>query len=129
MVTQHTLIRLDAAFELALGTLLVVAWPLGWFELAGFERGLAAAFGAVLIAVGVILWITPPTASLLQMLAAANAGGAALFVAWLLIGRDGFDPLGATLVALTAAALAMLAAAEWVTARASEPEADRLRIP
>jgi hypothetical protein len=117
LVKRRTLIRLDAAFELALGALLIVSWPLGWFELASWEGWPAAALGALLLGVGLALWLAPADPSTLKLVAIANAAGAALFAGWLLLWRADFDAAGAALVVVTAAVLGALAAAEWSAAR------------
>jgi hypothetical protein len=118
-VDPRTLLRLDAIFEIALGTLLALAWPLGWFDLAGWEGWPAAVIGLLLIAVGAVLWVAPADAPTLRLLALANAGGALLFAVWLAVFWDSFDAAGALLVLIVIAALAALAAAEWRAAARS----------
>jgi hypothetical protein len=123
--------RLDAIFEWALGALLIIAWPAGWFEFAGFEGWPAALVGAALIVAGVWIWFAPADRRTLQLLAVANGTGAGVFAAWLILWRDDFDAAGAALVSVTIVVLALLAVAESMLARdsATSPPDSDLRPP
>jgi hypothetical protein len=73
-------------------------------------RPLIVAFGITLLGVGVVLWGLAETADL-RTLAAANAVTAVAALVWCLA-ASGFSVAGTALTIATAAALALLAAAQ-----------------
>jgi hypothetical protein len=93
-----------------LGLVLVSGWlgPSNFPDPVG--KPLIVAFGVALIGVGVILWRLADTIEL-RVLATANLATAGLAVAWLLA-ASGFSAAGTALTSATAAALALLAAAQ-----------------
>jgi hypothetical protein len=98
-----------------LGLILVSGW-LGPSDFPGpVGKPLIVAVGVALIAVGALLWRLAGTIDL-RTLAAANLATAALAVAWWLA-ATGFSPAGTALTTATAAALALLAAAQLLGSR------------
>jgi hypothetical protein len=109
-----TVVRADAVFEAALGLVLVVgaaAGGLGFPHPVG--RAVIAVVGALLLAVGVVLWRLRIG---LALLAAANVATAVGAVAWL-AAANGFSPAAAALVGAAVAGLVALAAAELALIR------------
>ena len=98
-----------------LGLVLVSGWlgPSDFPDPVG--RPLIVAFGVALVGVGVILWRLADTIDL-RALATANLATAGLAVAWC-VAASGFSPAGTALTAATAAALALLAAAQLLGSR------------
>ena len=105
--------KIDAVVEAALGVALLA----GGFGAADFPhpvgRVVATVVGALLVALGVLLWRAPVR---LRELAAGNAITAAAACLWLAL-ASGFSLAGAALVAAAAAALAVLAAMQVATLR------------
>ena len=108
----RTVIRVDAAVEIALGVALLVGFGAGDFP-HPVGRVVVLAVGAALVAFGVILWRAPVD---LRTLAAGNLVTAAAAVVWLAAATH-FSAAGAALVAAAAAALAVLAVWEAATLR------------
>jgi hypothetical protein len=115
MMTPRTIVRTDSLFETALG-LVLVSGSLGASDFPDpVGKPLIVAFGAALVAVGVLLWRLADTVDL-RTLATANLATAALAVAWCVAGK-GFSPAGTALAIATAAALVVLAAAQLLSSR------------
>ena len=91
----------------------------GWLGPSDFPdpvgKPLIVAFGVALVGIGVILWRLAGTIDL-RVLATANLATAGLAVAWRLA-ASGFSPAGTALTTATAAALALLAAAQVLGSR------------
>jgi hypothetical protein len=112
------LVKLDAVFEGALGTTLVVAAATGGLEDSDFPRPVGAALlvviGLALVLLGVAIW----TGRIgLRELALGNAVSALAGVVFLLA-VSGFSSAGTALVAIVVACLASLAAAQALSLRA-----------
>ena len=108
----RTVIRVDAAIEVALGFALLVGFGAGDFP-HPVGRVLVLTVGIGLLVIGVILW----RASIdLRTLAAGNLVTAAAAIVWLAAATD-FSAAGAALVAAAAAALVVLAVWEAATLR------------
>jgi hypothetical protein len=103
------MVRTDGAFETALGITLIVRFGAGDFP-GPVGRPLVAAFGVALLVVGAVLWRLAGTIDL-RALAAANAVTAAAAIVWR-VAAEGFSNAGSALTIATAAALALLAAAQ-----------------
>jgi hypothetical protein len=103
-------VRTDGAFEAVLGLVLVSAWlgPADFPDPVGTP--LIIAFGVSLLGVGALLWRLADTIDL-RALGAANATTAAA-LAWCLA-AGGFSAAGRGVTIATAAALAILAAAQF----------------
>jgi peptidoglycan/LPS O-acetylase OafA/YrhL len=118
VVEMQGLIRLDAAFEAALGAVLVAGVALGWLGSEDFAApattGAVAAFGVVLLGLAVALWrfssvqVTPAQVA---VLAALNGATALIAAVWGLT-TDGFSTAGEVLVWVTVTSLAVLAGAQ-----------------
>jgi hypothetical protein len=104
-------VRIDAAFEDALGTTLVV-WAIAGASGFPIGRGLVAALGAVLLLAAAVLWRGRMP---LAPLAAANAVTAVAAIAWLAL--DSFSRGAAAVVLVTVVALLVLAALQVATLR------------
>jgi hypothetical protein len=122
----RTLLRLDAAFELALAAVLLCITATGLHDDLGLPAPVSAAviaiFGVVLMPVGVVLWLmsraqTPPRRTSVAGLAAANDLGAAILLLWLVLAIGDCGVGGAVLVGATAVGLATLALGEWLALR------------
>lgn len=122
----RALLRLDAAFELALAAALLCIVLTGLRDELGLPDPASAAviagFGIVLVPVGAVLWFmsqaeAPPRRLSVAGLAAANDLGAACLLLWLLIAIGDFGPGGVALVGAIAAGLAVLALGEWLVLR------------
>ena len=112
------LVRLDAAFEVALGIAIVALtsggalggddfpWPVG--------RVVLLVVGAALVVIGLLIWSGRVG---LKELAAANSVSALAGLVWL-GAVSGFSAAGVGVVAATVAGLACLAAAQAATLRA-----------
>jgi hypothetical protein len=91
----------------------------GWLGSGDFPnpvgKPLIVSFGAVLVGVGVILWLLAGTIGL-RTLATANLATAALAVAWCLA-ASGFSPAGTALTTAAAATLVLLAVAQLLGSR------------
>ena len=125
----RAVIRLDAAFEAVLGTVLVAGAAAGWLGSDDFPApaatGVAAGFGVVLVVLAGVLWrLSSKEVTLARMvvLAAVNAAAALIATLWGLT-AEGFSTPGAVLLWVTATVLAVLAGAQARLAgqRASEP--------
>jgi hypothetical protein len=108
----RTVIKMDAAVEVALGVALLVGFGGADFP-HPVGRVLVLVVGAALIVFGVFLWRAPVG---LQLLAAGNLVTAAAAIVWLAAAGH-FSPSGAALVGAAAAALVVLAACEAATLR------------
>ena len=108
----RTVIRVDAAIEIALGLVLLVGFGASDFP-HPVGRVVVLAVGAALVVFGVILWRAPVD---LRTLAAGNLVTAAAAVVWLAAATH-FSAAGAALVAAAAAALIVLAVWQAATLR------------
>ena len=95
----RTVIRVDAAVEIALGLVLLVGFGASDFP-RPVGRVVVLAVGAALVVFGVILWRAPVD---LRTLAAGNLVTGAAAVVWLAAATH-FSAAGAALVAAAAAA-------------------------
>jgi hypothetical protein len=112
-------VRLDAAFEVVLGLVLLLAAATGALGRSDLPRpiGTTAALlvaGVLLVLLGVAIWAGRIG---LRALALGNAISAVVLGIWLLT-ATGFSDRGTALVAIIAAGLAVLAAAQVATLRA-----------
>jgi hypothetical protein len=112
------LVRIDALFEGALGLVLLLCGATGVLDASDFPAPVGT---VVLLLVG---WALLTLCGLiwagkigLRELAIGNALAAVAGLVWLLA-ADGWSTAGATAVGITAAALAILAAAQAATLRA-----------
>ena len=107
-------IKIDAAFEAALGVALLA----GGFGARDFPhpvgRGAVIVVAVLLLAVAAFLWLAGIG---LRELAAANLATAVAATVWLLA-ANGFSAAGTAILAAAAAGLAALAAAQVATLRA-----------
>jgi hypothetical protein len=108
----RTVIKVDAAVEVALGIALLVDFGAHDFP-HPVGRAVVLAVGAALLVLGVVLWRAPVD---LRTLAAGNLVTAAAAIVWLAAASH-FSAGGAALVAAAAAALAVLAVWEAATLR------------
>jgi hypothetical protein len=108
----RTVVRVDAAVEVALGVALLVGFGGGDFP-HPVGQVLVLVVGAALVVFGVVLWRVPVG---LRMLVAGNLVTAAAAIVWLAAAGH-FSPSGAALVGAAAAALVVLAAWEAATLR------------
>ena len=112
------LVKADALFEAVLGLVLVVCAAAGVLDGSDFPRPVGQAVlvvvGVGLLALGAVIWsgLIP-----LRVLAAGNAVAALAGIVWL-VAASGFSAAGTTLLAITVAGLACLAAAQAATLRA-----------
>jgi len=104
---NRTVIRVDAAVEIALGIALMVGFGSGDFP-HPVGRVVVLAAGAALVVFGVILWRAPVG---VRTLAAGNLVTAAAAIVWL-VAATSFSAAGAAFVGVAAAALVVLAAWE-----------------
>jgi len=112
------LVRLDAAFEVALGVAVIAAAASGILGGGDFPRpvgrAVLLAVGAILVVLGLVIWSGRVG---LKDLAAGNAASAIAGLVWLAV-VSGFSSAGVAVVAATIAGLACLAAAQAATLRA-----------
>src|SRR5690242_5177601 len=112
------LIKVDAAFELVLGIVLLVSAATGALAGSDFPRPVGTAVlviaGLALVALGGLIWSGRLG---LRVLALGNGVTAAAGFVWLLL-AEGWSTAGAVLVAVTVAVLAGLAVAQAATLRA-----------
>ncbi len=112
------LVKLDAVFEAALGTALIVGASTGALDGSDFPRPVDAKLlvivGLALLLLGLAIWSGRLG---LRELALGNAVSAVAGIVFL-VAVTGFSILGTTLVAVTVACLAGLAAAQAATLRA-----------
>ncbi len=127
-MTGRRIVQADAAFELALGLVLLAGGAAGWLDAGDFPapvgRPMIVAVGCALLIVGVAirrLAHGPVPARLLRTLATANLATAAAALAWRLVAA-GFSTAGSAFTLATAIALVVLAAAQL---RESRVAADR----
>lgn len=108
------LLRLDAAFELALGVVLVAGSPVGVARAVGLPGGVVLVFGALLVPAAALLWreADAPDLARVRALAAVNALTASASLSWLAAAGDSFSSVGTALVAIAAAGLFTLAIAQ-----------------
>jgi hypothetical protein len=113
----RTLVRADALFEAALGLALIVGAATGALGPADFPHPvgtpLIVAAGCILLVLAAVLWTG---AISIAALAIGNAITPSLALTWLLA-ASGFSAAGTALVAVTAAGLVTLAAAQGVATR------------
>jgi hypothetical protein len=116
-MTARIVLRADAAFEALLGLFLVAGALTGGLDASDFPspvgRPVVLAVGVVLLVLAWAIWTHRIGVA---ALAAGNALSAALGVAWL-VGVSGFSTAGAVVVAVTVAALVVLAVVQVVTLR------------
>jgi hypothetical protein len=121
-VTAKRIVQADAAFETALGLVLVVGAATGRLDSGDFpapvRTPLIVAVGILLLLIGLVLWGAETSTRLLRLLVAANATTAAAAIVWWLA-APGFSMAGALIVLATAAALALLAGLQLRVASAS----------
>jgi|SRR5919201_6985729 hypothetical protein len=112
------LIRLDAAFEIALGAVLVVTGASGALDGSDFPWPVGSVVllvvGVALIALGLAIWSGRVG---LRQLALGNSVSAVAGIVWL-AAVSGFSAAGTAVVAITVGGLACLAAAQAATLRA-----------
>lgn len=126
-MTRRAVVMLDAAFEAALGTVLLLGNGFAQIDHSDFPSPASdivlAIFALALIGLAVLLASLVKNDLLgdgvLRVLAAANAGFAVLLVIWVLV-ANGFTGTGRTVVWVTVAALLALAAAQ-AAVLASDP--------
>lgn len=118
MTGARTLLRIDAVFELSIvGVVLaLVVAGADLRDMFGLPPLVVLALAAALLAVGVYLWVAPPTRSLMRSLALANIVGSFAFFAWVAARADAMTGAGILIFSLIAFGLAALGAAEWVAA-------------
>ena len=116
--TPRAILRADSVFEIALGLALVACAAASLLGAGDFPSpvgaSLVAVFGIALLPIGALLWrlsLGPVPAGLLRTLAAANLATGTAALAWRLAAA-GFSTTGSALTIATAAALALLAAAQ-----------------
>ena len=118
---RERVVMTDAGFEAVLGTVLVLGWMFGDVDHEDFP---APASDALLLVFGLALFVLAlalaeivkreaVTDPVLRVLAAGNAGFAALVAVWVLV-ADGFSAVGETVAWATVAGLIVLAAAQTV---------------
>jgi hypothetical protein len=113
--SARLLLRIDGAFEAALGLLLIASLATGLSSTldlpAPAGRPVVAIVGILLVPLLPVLWRASrtPHRPFVLSLAAANGLGAAIFTGWVLIRHGAFHPAGATLAIALAAVLAVLA--------------------
>ncbi len=109
------LVRLDAIFEGILGAVLVLAAATGALDGSDFPQPVDSVVllivGVLLLVVGLAIWTGRVG---LRQLALGNAATALAAVVWL-AAESAFSAAGATVVAVTAACLTALAAAQAAT--------------
>ena len=112
------LVRVDAAFEVALGVAVLLGAATGAFDGSDFPRPVGTVtlvtVGLALIALGGLIGKGRVG---LKALAVGNSVSAAAGVLWLIL-AEGWSTAGALLVAITVVGLAGLAAAQAATLRA-----------
>lgn len=112
------LVRLDAAFEIALGIAVVALASSGALGGADFPspvgRVVLLVAGAGLVVLGLLIWSGRLG---LELLAAGNGVFAVAGLVWL-TAVSGFSSAGVAVVAVTIAGLGLLAAAQAVSLRA-----------
>ena len=111
----------DCAFEAVLGVVLVTGAAAAWLGPGDFPAPVGTTVivvvGCALLGVAVVLWrLAAAPTRFLRTLAAANLTTAAAACAWRLL-ADGFSTVGSALIVSTAAALAALAAAQFLADR------------
>ena len=116
-MTARTVLRADALFEAALGLVLVAGAATEALDTSDFPRPVGrivlVAVGLVLLVLAYVIW----TGLIgLTALAVGNAVTAVAGLIWLVAG-SGFSTAGAVIVAVTVAALAVLAVVQVVTLR------------
>jgi len=111
------LVKADAAFEVVLGTVLLVGAASGALDGSDFPRPVGTVLlvigGLALVALGGLIWTGRVD---VRGLAVGNGVSAAAGLLWLLL-ADGWSTAGAVLVGITVAGLAGLAAAQAATLR------------
>jgi len=117
-MTPRAIVRADSVFETVLGLVLVVGAATSVLGSGDFPSPvgtvLVLLFGCALLPVGALLWRLargPVPGRLLRTLATANVATVAAVLFWYLA-LDGFSSAGSALAIATAAALALLAAAQ-----------------
>jgi hypothetical protein len=112
------LVKIDAAFEVVLGIVLLTCAATGALDGSDFPwpvgNVLLVIAGLVLVALGGLIWSGRIG---LRALALGNGVTAVAGFLWLLL-ADGWSTAGAALVAVTVAGLAVLAAVQAATLRA-----------
>jgi hypothetical protein len=112
------LVKVDAAFEVVLGIVLLICAATGTLDGSDFPWPVGTVVlviaGLALVALGGLIW----SGSLgMRALALGNSATSVAGLLWLLL-AEGWSTAGAVLVAITVAGLAGLAAAQAATLRA-----------
>jgi hypothetical protein len=118
-------LRLDALFELALATAVLVPAASG-VDLEGafaLNEWAVIGIGALLVPVGLAVWLAKPDRPTLLTIGLANAAGAVIFAVYLVVWADEMNSYGLTAVAAAFLGLALLAVAELALAREAGREA------
>ena len=124
---EDVVLRADAVLDVALGALLLLATWDALYDAVDLPRADPALYaqvaGGLLVAFGYLLWIAPRESHLTRGVAAAaavaNAAGAVILAAWLLVGELDVGALGTALLAVLAVFLALFAVAEALVASRS----------
>jgi len=118
-------LRLDALFELALATAVLVPAASGvdLEDAFALDEWVVIVVAAVLVPVGLALWLAKPDRPTLLAIGLANAAGAVIFAVYLVVRTDEMNGYGLTVVAAALVGLALLAMAELALARQAGREA------
>ena len=124
---MRTVLKVDGVLYGIFGALLLASSWEGLFDALDLPRPQPAIWtqvaGALLVALGYLLWIAPRDVRLTHAVAlagaVANGLAAVIVVSWLLFGELGVGALGTTLLVATALACAAFATAEAVIASRS----------
>jgi len=110
---------LDALFELALATAVLVPAAAGvdLEDAFALDEWVVIVVAAVLVPVGLALWLAKPDRPTLLAIGLANAAGAVIFAVYLVVRADEMNGYGLTVVAAALVGLALLAMAELALAR------------
>jgi len=118
-------LRLDALFEVALATAVLVPAASGvdLEDAFALDELVVIVVAAVLVPVGLALWLAKPDRPTLLAIGLANAAGAVIFAVYLVVRADEMNGYGLTVVAAALVGLALLAMAELALARQAGREA------
>ncbi|MEX2227302.1 MAG: hypothetical protein WEB52_12725 [Dehalococcoidia bacterium] len=119
MTPARMALRIDALFELALATLVVVAAATGVDvgEAFALNEWLVIVIGIALVPVGVGLWLAKPDRPTLLTIGVANAVGAVAFAVYLALRGGEMNGYGLAVVTAAVVGLVALAVAELSLAR------------
>ncbi len=112
-------LRLDALFELALATAVLVPAASGvdLEDAFALNEWAVIGIGALLVPVGLAVWLAKPDRPTLLVLGLANAVGAFFFALYLVVQAEEMNGYGLTVVTAAVLGLALLAVAELVLAK------------